>query len=177
MGDKKAVEFHKKKLRNYARTRDLNKDGFVTRRDYEQIVERFKELSAPPEHIMATVRYLETLCSALGLTDNSKSLTYDQFADVYVANLGVIAKETIAYMKSCFDAADANKNGVITIDEWEVIMKGLGFDTAHAKVTFDAMDIDKDGVITAGEFTEYHYEFFCSNQDTLNSSILMGPLQ
>ena len=171
-----ATEFHKKKLRNYARVRDFDKDGFVTRHDYDKIVERFKQLGVPPGHIEATKKFFKTLANALGLTDYSKKLTYDQFADAYITNLGVIAKDTIPYMKSCFDATDTNGNGVISIDEWKVIMKGLGFDSAHAKVTFDAMDANGNGTITPEEFTEYHYEFFCTNQNNLKSAILMGPI-
>ena len=171
-----STEFHKKKLRNCARVRDLDKDGFVTLHDYEQIVKRFEEFSAPPEHIEATKNFFKVLTDAMGLTDHSKKLTYDQFADAYITNLGALAKYVIPYSKSCFNAIDTNRKGVISIDEWEVIMKGLGFDTAHSKVTFDAMDTNGKGTVTCDEFAEYHYEFFCTDQNTLNSAILMGPI-
>lgn len=79
-------------------------------------------------------------------------------------------------MKSAFNATDVDGEGALQLEQWIVIMKGLGFDTAHAKTTFEAMNTNKDDKVTPDEFADYHYEYFFSPEDKLNSSILFGPL-
>lgn len=173
---KKNVEFHKKKIRQYAKVRDTNKEGFVTRHDYDLVLKRFEELGAPEQHLKFTKKFFDTLCDAVGLSDHTRKLSYEEFAEIYVTQVGIIAKDTIAYLNSIFDIVDANGDGEISIEEWETSMKALGFNTAHAQATFAAMDSNGDKMVQRDEFADYHYEFFFSTRDTMNSSILFGPI-
>lgn len=172
----KGIEFHKKKIRQYAKVRDADKDGFVTRHDYDLILERYKKLGVSDQHIKFTKRFFDTVCDAVGLTDHTKALTYEQFADNYTSQVVKIAKDNLAYANSAFDVVDLDGDGDISFAEWETTMKALGFDTAHARVTFDAMDTNGNNTIQRDEFADYHYEFFMSTDDKMNSSILFGPI-
>ena len=57
------------------------------------------------------------------------------------------------------------------------IDKCLGIDPAHARASFDALDTNNDGVISEEEFRAYHWEFFCTTENKLNSEIMYGPLE
>ena len=173
---KKDVEFHKKKLRQYAKVRDTDKDGFVTRHDYDLVLKRSKELGAPDQHLKLAETFFGMICDAVGLTDHTKALTYEQYADIYVTQVEKIVKDGIAYVESAFDLIDLDGDGKISIAEWETFMKTCGFDTEQARATFDAMDTNGDDAVERDELVQYLYEFFITADDKMNSSILFGPI-
>ena len=67
-------------------------------------------------------------------------------------------------------------DGVISFEEWKTHYQIMGIDLAYARASFDAMDTDKNGVISKEEFVSFHFEFYCTSEDKLGSSILHGPL-
>ncbi len=92
-------------------------------------------------------------CDRMGLTDISKSLSYDQYKLEWS---GETAEDAASckdkFYQGLFDMLDANENGIISLDEWETHHKCLGIDPTHAKASFDAMDLNKTGTVTRDEF-------------------------
>eukprot|EP00028_Trichosphaerium_sp_Am-I-7-wt_P014933 CAMPEP_0168511514 /NCGR_PEP_ID=MMETSP0405-20121227/2180_1 /TAXON_ID=498012 /ORGANISM="Trichosphaerium sp, Strain Am-I-7 wt" /LENGTH=77 /DNA_ID=CAMNT_0008529705 /DNA_START=28 /DNA_END=261 /DNA_ORIENTATION=- len=62
-------------------------------------------------------------------------------------------------IKAGFREGDANKDGKITPEELEAMLKKCGVDEADikpmAKVAFEAVDTNKDGAITLDEYIAY----------------------
>ena len=79
--------------------------------------------------------------------------------------------------KNSFKLLDLNDNGVISFEEWKSHYVVRGIPTEYARASFDAMDKNGDGEISLEEFVAYNYEYFCSDEDKLSSSILYGPLE
>ena len=166
-------EFYRKKLRRAVEVRDADKNGLITRLDFELVVQRHKDLGAPEEHIKRITVEVNKFCNSVGLTDNSVSMTYEEFGDIYVHKMD---KGEILFLE-IFHTVDINGDGEISYEEWVHYYKIIGINTAHARASFDAMNTEGNGKVSVEEFVAYHKEYYQSAEDKLNSSILYGPLQ
>lgn len=116
------------------------------------------------------------ICDAWGLTEDKK-LTYDEYAENWIATLDSIGEFSLKRFTDAFEMIDEDGDGEISMQEWIKYSKAIGVDPEHARQSFVAMDTDGDGVVKSNEFLAYNSEFFYSTEDTLNSSILFGPLE
>ena len=159
----------------------MDKNGFIERSDFQRITQRYKDLpEVSEEHVKVLSEILTELCDEVGLTDDTKKMTYKQFKENWLITMVRAEKEgnlhTVTPFPKMFDIVDLDENGVITLDEWITHYKAYGIDTAHAPASFEAMDTNHDGVVTRDEFAAYYDEFFYTADDKLKSSILYGPL-
>ena len=172
-------EFWKKKFHKSVALRDTNNSGYISRADFELIVDRYKQLdSSTAKHIENLTKSLSHVCDEIGLTDSNERLTYDDFQECWLAGMSstVAASEGKVFFRDMFTNLDMNCDGVVTINEWEAHYKVLGISLDYARASFDAMDADGDGNITLEEFVDYHTEYFYTAENKLNSAILYGPL-
>ena len=165
----------KKHFRSYL-CRDTNKDGFLSRSDYDLVIQTHKDMRTPNEKVQQLKKVLDGMCDSIGLTDNSVIKTYDECNRAWMERtkeMGVTSFQFEAH----FDALDLNNDGCISLDEWIRHYKAMAIDPKYAKDSFNAMDTDHDGLVSKKEFVDYHMEYFYSDEDNLNSSILFGPTQ
>ena len=124
----------------------------------------------------ARVYLLDNICRrGMGITDSTKSLSYEEVKRGIARIADTHSKEN--YFLELFNVIDVDDDGTISFQEWEMHYKCLGIDPAHARASFDALDMNKDGIISKEEFRDYHWEFFCTAENKLNSEILYGPLE
>lgn len=158
--------------------RDTTKDGFISKEDFDLVVERYREMGAPETHLKKMVGYFDHTCKQFGLVEGVK-LTYDQFGKK-MAESG--AKEQsresrIGIFMEMFDIIDTNADSLISFEEWKNYYSAMGIDTKYARASFDAMNTKGDGIVSKEEFLAYVEEFYYSSEDKLKSSILYGPLE
>ena len=179
MTEYKENAFWNKKIRRALEVTDVDKDGLITRRDFELIVERQKEFGGVSDERSAELRkHLMEACDIFQLTEGSPGFTYDQFMDNYVAYAIEYSQpdKTPGYMPVFFAGLDLNGNGYISLEEWTIHYKCLGIDPKHAKASFDAMDTDGDGKVSYDEYAAYSMEYLFTIKNDLNSAIFYGPL-
>ena len=180
-------DFWRRKFRRAVEVRDTDKSGDISRANFQLVIDRYGKLgTVSPQQLEKISKSLLTLCDMLGLTDETVKLSYDAFDDAYLKVMSAHAakrsssEEKLQYMENIlldmFSNLDLNGDGVITFSEWRAHYHCIGIDTAHARASFDAMDANSDGKISKEEFVNYHYEFFCTTENKLNSEILFGPL-
>ena len=171
-------DYWKKKFRRAVQVRDTNQNGFITRADFELLVNRCKKLDiSTPICIERFTPYVLKLCDSFGLVDESVKLSYDEFEDKWIA---AYMKESDTGKKlfgAMFRVLDIDEDGFISLEEWTAHNKVMGIDAAHARASFDAIDTNHDQKISEDEFVKYHLEYFLSTENKLNSAILYGPLQ
>ena len=169
-------ELWKKKIRKAVISRDANKDGFISREDFELVLERYRKVgSSKEEHLETLTKSLFSLCGITGLNDASVKLSYEEYERRWLANI-VKYEERHDLFRSMFDSLDVSGDGVISFSEWETHYAAMGISPEHARPSFDAIDANSDGKVTKDEFVNYHYEFFFTTENKLNSAILYGPL-
>ena len=125
------------------------KDGVITRADYDLMIKRYNELGMPEENKQELSDAMHGMCGSLGLTDYTKSLTYDEIVQSWIDNVEKAMEK---------EKANVEKANCMAIN----------IPVEHAKASFKAMDTDGDGVISHDEFVAYHYEYFHTSEDKLH---------
>ncbi|CAB3982223.1 Hypothetical predicted protein [Paramuricea clavata] len=87
MNELRTNEFYLKKLYRSAQVTDADKDGVITRADYDLMIKRYNELGMPEENKQELSDAMYGMCGSLGLTDYSKSLTYDEIVQSWIDNV------------------------------------------------------------------------------------------
>ena len=168
--------FWNKKLDRAIRVRDVDKDGVITRKDFEIIAQRYKDLGGiSGEQLQRIQESLMKMCDSFGLIDDTKQFTYEEFKTRH-ANVDNHSEKVNTLFQTMFNGLDTNEDGVVSMKEWELHYRCMGLDPKYAKASFEAMDTNGDGKVSLEEFTAYHVEFFSTTDNKLNSAILFGPL-
>ena len=156
--------------------RDVDKDGIITRKDFELAVQRYKNIGGVSgEQLQRTQKSLMKFADSIGVTDDTKQLTAEEFKTI-ISKAGNLVEMYDTLFQDMFNGLDINGNGVLSMKEWELHYKCMGIDPKYAKASFEAMDTNGDGAVSLEEFTAYHVEYFCTTENKLNSAILHGPL-
>lgn len=168
--------FFMKKFSRDTEARDMDKDGFITRADFDLVVQRHIDMGTPEKKVTELRKIMGSMSDSLGLTDHNKKLTYEEYGKSWGKKIEEMGKSSIHFAE-LFHAVDTNDNGEICYDEWVRHYRAMGIDPKHARASFDAMDVDGDGMVSKHEFIDYHREFFYTTEDKLKSSLLYGPLE
>ena len=168
-------EFWKKKIRRAVETGDVNKSNSITRSDFFLIVEHYKKHSgATAEKIEELSKIFSTFCDMNGLVDDTVVLSTEEFQKRLLDSTR--DRPFIDRFKGMFKCLDVNSDNFIDLAEWKIHNVAIGIPQEHAEASFNAIDRDGDGKITEDEFVNYHFEYFYSTENKLNSAILFGPL-
>ena len=86
-------------------------------------------------------------------------------------------KETLAGpLPLFFSAIDANSDGMIQKEEFELFFDIIGLDTKMAGPTFEAIDTNHDGQLSLDEFVTAGVDFFTSEDENSPTKLFWGPL-
>ena len=110
----RANDFWKRKFQRALQVRDLDKDGWITRNDFKLVIQRYKELGASQEHLDKLSSLLLGSLDKMGLTDDSKKFSYQEFEEMW-AKIPI----TDAAGMQMFRIIDSNNDGKISFKEWQ----------------------------------------------------------
>ena len=191
-------EFWVKKMTVRFHAMDLNKDGVLTKADFDIFTERNTKIGklndaqaernwklhaeimsdfgigselTLAEFIEALVTYATGIMSKLQLV-SSASCIYMLMSlhDIHVGDHPSIVANKL------FDTIDTDGDGVISYSEWAVYFEIIGIDVKHARSCFDALDANKDGEISRSEFVDANVNFFRSTDENHPSRFAYGPI-
>lgn len=96
-------DFWKQKIRRAIETRDTDKDGFISRKDFELVVERYKKLTnCTQEKVEALSNMIMMSCNATGFVDDNVKISYSDFEKHEMAALSEKKKTSL---KECLFAS------------------------------------------------------------------------
>jgi Ca2+-binding EF-hand superfamily protein len=172
-------EFLERKWRKFYTLLDIDHDGKVTLKEHEQLGQRFAAASqVSKERKVIIEQHFVNLWNALYNKDGQceeivVAVLLEKFAQTGRANLSKLCDDTCPLM---FQAADADGDGFIQMEEFRNVSRLFFKDDTNADKAFEMIDLDKDGKLSLAEFTEAWREFFSGVDQNSPYRFLFGSL-
>jgi len=144
---------------------DRDKDGFL---NFAEFVEIFAPYTPEYRKTMRN-RSLLQVSTFYQYTIQTKKLLKDLLFSIVTAlenfesNKFKITNGVVANSNQVFDLLDANKDGVVTFNEFKETVVGLGVKISEnsGKLLFELFDKDADGKVSFGEFHAANKNAIC----------------
>ncbi|MBK8904036.1 MAG: EF-hand domain-containing protein [Anaerolineaceae bacterium] len=176
-----------KKLARHFQFRDLNKDGFVERADWEQCARNLAALrgwqpgSAEYEDVMAQHVAMWTTFWQPADQDQDGKVILEEYLHLAETQrrLGFEyeMKQIARLFAAIFDTIDLDSDGQISRDEYKLFFKAWGIDTALAEAAFSRMDFNADGRLSREVFLQYGSNFYINDEPDVVGNYLFGPYE
>lgn len=173
-------EFWTRKMKTYFNRIDFDKDGFITRKDFEGMGNRFVEADKLDDAAGAAMKgkLVEIWDKYISAVGGGEGLDQDKFIEA----MGKLVKEpktkdTLAGpLPLFFQAVDANNDGFIDATEFGIFFRIFGLDDSMAPASFQAIDTNNDGLLSKDEFIAAGTDFFLSENAACPTKLFWGPL-
>jgi Ca2+-binding EF-hand superfamily protein len=166
-------------MKTYFERIDFDKDGAITRKDFEGMGERFVEAEKVDEATGKIIK--EKICAVWDnfLSQGGKEgLPQGDFIDLMRKQKDdPKLKDSISGpLPLFFDAVDANNDGFIDCSEHGIFFKIIGLGTDMSPASFQAIDTNEDNLLSREEFITAGTEFFLSEDTASPTKLFWGPL-
>ena len=166
-------------MKTYFNRIDFDKDGAITRKDFEGMAERFaKESEMKAEHAKVLMDSLTGVWDKF-LANVAEGKGIDQTA--FINSMKGKVKDPNAKsvvegpLPLFFRAVDTNEDNMISKEEYGIFFQMLGLDPKMAPASFEAIDTNNDGLLSQDEFVVAGSDFFINDGDSPNK-LFWGPL-
>lgn len=181
------------KMKTYFKAMDVDRNGFLSLSDYEEIAERLLQNQGEQsnsEEIREVFRSLfEHMVAGAVPVDGETKISEEQFLANAAKVISLIQSSPEAGKSSfeagkrknevLFDLIDTDRSGEISREEYRkylVIYTGKD-DADRADQAFDSIDLDRNGSISRDEFIECHLRYWSEHaSDPSSSPIPYGSL-
>ena len=179
----KQKAYHLQKMKTRAIRTDVNKDGYISREDFELIAKKMEEYGElTKEQAESVSEGFMKMADASGAKPGVKipvEVAAQKNSDVLLSLPPEKRKPVLqSFQNELFDALNTNKDGYITLKEFKVYFCIIGPDLTEAEVTrsFNTIDRDKDGKLSREEFMAAAHEYMFGVEETEISNYFFGHL-
>ena len=163
---------------------DINKDGYISREDFELMGKKVAELSGMTgEQAEASKQQFLKVADMINLKPGVKTPLEEAAKRANESLLiSMTARERNALISDThdllFDAIDTNNDGHISVSEFRVYLNIIGPEIAEDEIihSFNIIDTDKNGEISREEFLAAANDFLQGVEETEVSKVFFGPL-
>ena len=174
------------RIKSLFRFFDSNRDGTVEIEDWLRCVDNINRDVKPDTKLYENLR--QAMLNALGGVGVTpgKKLTKDEFvkgmAEMAVAENARRSRGEIPYLalmeNAWYAILDINHDGVVTLDEYQIVLKACNFSAEEAEMGFRAMDANKNGKVELKELIDYELNYWNSlNDDEVNKGMFGGKFE
>ncbi|MFF0559630.1 EF-hand domain-containing protein [Streptomyces sp. NPDC004266] len=176
-----ASEFQRDKLVTMFRAFDADDNGYLDRRDFQALAERWKDLPRvrPGSELAARVDTVMLgwwdLLAAHVDADGDGRVDLDEILAM-VDRLPTMREVVAETAETVFDAVDENGDGRISPVEHRRLVDTWHGESVDLGDVFDRLDRDGDGHLSRTEFTELWIQFWTSDDPAEPGNQLCGPV-
>jgi len=170
--------FWEKKLRSFFKRLDFEKKGKMTKNTYETLADRYIDMGHMQGVAAKQVRRKLVKLWDDFYRDSATDGAVDEnaFIKAIKQREEILLKGVLLFLGLWFDVIDLNGDGLIQKEEYKLLFKAFGIEPGAADEAFKLIDTNKDGQISNEEFIHYGCQYFMSNDESLQSKYMFGPL-
>ncbi|XP_023931562.1 sarcoplasmic calcium-binding protein-like, partial [Lingula anatina] len=141
-------EHWKRKVRTFFRAHDVDRDGYLTKRDFEMTAHRiaaFMNLDdkSAQDLLKNRLKIWEAIVQG-GDPDSSKVSEEVYFSNLLASLNSNFRDLAVGFVNNDFDTMDLDGDGFISPKEHRAFFYGFGIPTEHSAAVFEAFDIGRD---------------------------------
>ncbi|MFJ3882445.1 EF-hand domain-containing protein [Streptomyces sp. NPDC090077] len=163
---------------------DQDRDGQLTRQDLEATAAVFARIAREEDHgnraaIRAAFGQWWQLLLAHADADGDGQVSRHEFTTAMQDRVTAPAHFETAVMAiadAVMSAADTNRDGVLSRDEYVAMYQALGVPAEQSGPAFEKVDRDGDGIISHHEYRTAIVDFYLSTDPHAPGNYLLGPL-
>ena len=176
--------YHLRKMRTYMTRMDVNKDGFLSREDYDLMAKQLAEYGHLTEKQAdsAYSGFME-VADTFNLTPGVKLPLQDAVQRSSASLLSMSPGECKekchdGVLGKMFDVVDMSKEECVSLEEIKAFYKVIAPEMSEAEVlhAFELLNTGMDGKITGEEFTAAAEDFLFGVEEIEISKVFFGPL-
>lgn len=175
--------YHLHKMRTRFKRLDVNKDGVISREDFELMASKLLEYSNLGEiHAESVREAFVHVADCIGLKPGVKFPIEEAAREASRKMMAMTPEKQMAVLRSdhdaLFDALDVNKDGHISQKEFKVYFQVIAPDISEAEMinSFNVIDENKNGEISRDEFLTAAHDFMFGEKETEISKAFFGHL-
>lgn len=173
-------DFWIRKMKTYFQRIDFDKDGAITQKDFEAMADRFVSSEKLSEERGKELKgkLLQVWEKYLKGAKDGQAIDQASFIEAIKKQVAdkALHEALAGPLPLFFSAVDANADGAIQSDEFELFFQIIGLDPKMAPATFKAIDTNNDGSLSLDEFVTAGVDFFTSEDENSPNKLFWGPL-
>ncbi|KAA3663579.1 MAG: hypothetical protein DWQ04_10060 [Chloroflexi bacterium] len=176
-----------KKLKQHFYFRDLNKDGFVERSDWEQCAQNLTAVrgwepgSDEYEDVMERHVEMWTLFWQPADLNYDGKVSLDEYLHLaetqrrlgFEYEMGRVRK----LFAAIFDTLDLDADCEITLAEYKLFFQAWGIEESLAVDAFSSLDLNEDARLSRAAFLQYGVNFYVNNEPNVPGNLIFGAFE
>lgn len=178
-------EFQTQKIRRVFTLHDLNRDGVMSRADFEEYTRRIGTARGwdadSPEYREVLSRFLAfwdglTQATEVEATGQVTPAEWLEYWDRVLGTPGMFEQVAAPIARALLTSLDEDGDGAVSAEEYAALFSSGGFSAEEAAEAFARLDIDHDGRLSIDEVTQMTERFFRSDDPADPGNAVFGPL-